>query len=69
VFGANDGDDTITDFDSGSDLISFFGEAAEFADLTIASDIDGNAVVAYEDTTITMQGVGAGDLSATDFLF
>jgi len=55
VFGANDGNDTITDFDQDNDLFHF-GGIASMDDLTVTSD-GTDTTITYGDTTITLQGV------------
>ena len=51
------------------DLIGFNGVTG-FADLDIANNADGNAVITLASgSTITVQGVSASDLTATNFAF
>ncbi|MGD1925036.1 MAG: beta strand repeat-containing protein [Paracoccaceae bacterium] len=70
AFSFGDGFDTIADFEIGTDLIGFEGLSLAFADLVI-TDVSGNARVTYDFTTagqITLTGITAASLSATDFL-
>ncbi|MEL7468831.1 MAG: M10 family metallopeptidase C-terminal domain-containing protein [Pseudomonadota bacterium] len=70
AFSFGDGFDTIADFEIGTDLIGFEGLGLAFADLVI-TDVSGNARVTYDFTTsgqITLTGITAASLSATDFL-
>ncbi|MEM9062146.1 MAG: M10 family metallopeptidase C-terminal domain-containing protein [Pseudomonadota bacterium] len=69
-FSFGDGFDTIADFELGTDLIDFLGLGIGFGDLSI-TDVGGNARVTYDFTTsgqITLTGVAAASLSASDFL-
>ncbi|HRD78972.1 MAG TPA: right-handed parallel beta-helix repeat-containing protein [Hyphomicrobiaceae bacterium] len=70
AFNAGWGADRIEDFQRGRDKIDFVGISGldAFADLTISSSSTG-AVVAYAGQTITLVGVSASALSASDFLF
>ena len=61
------GNDRITDFADGADLIDFRGSGLSFDDLTIAAT-GGAATVAFLADTITIDGM-AGRLGANDFLF
>ncbi|SFE67224.1 choice-of-anchor I family protein [Roseivivax sediminis] len=65
-FGAGDAD-VITDFVDGTDMIRVIGQGG-FGALSITDGDDG-AVVAVADTTITLTGLDAADLSTDDFLF
>ncbi|MEL6997779.1 MAG: M10 family metallopeptidase C-terminal domain-containing protein [Pseudomonadota bacterium] len=70
AFSFGDGFDTIADFEIGTDLIGFEGLGLGFTDLVI-TDVSGNARVTYDFTTtgqITLTGITAASLSATDFL-
>lgn len=69
VLGKNWGDDTITDFKLGTDLIDMSpSSASSFGDLTITNGSNG-AVITYNGDTATLNGVSAGDLDAGDFVF
>ena len=63
--------DTIHNFDAGNDKIDLIGfGAAQFGDLSIADDANGNAVVTTSPgSTITVLGVHAADLGAANFEF
>ncbi len=71
------GQDTISDYNAGVDVISFadlnaMGGSAtgpsSFTDFTI-TEVSGNAVISYGANSITLTGVSAASLSATDFQF
>lgn len=72
VFAPGHGEDTITDFRNGRDMIdiSAFGLSG-FDDLDIAADADGVAVdlTDHGGGTILLQGFDIADLDAADFLF
>jgi len=55
VFGANDGSDTITDFNPAEDKLQLQGVTSPYQ-LNVSSD-GGNTVISYGETTITLQGV------------
>ncbi|SOC07993.1 M10 family metallopeptidase [Rhodobacter maris] len=72
VFLAGDGADLIRDFHAGSDVIDLSGIAglASWADLGGHLSQQGtNAVLSFEDLTITLFHVMAGTLDSQDFLF
>ena len=73
VFGSGHGDDTITDFTDGEDLIdlSQISGIEGFEDLTISADGD-DAIIdlsAHGGGTIRLNDVSVSDLDATDFTF
>ncbi|HEX2113065.1 MAG TPA: CHRD domain-containing protein [Alphaproteobacteria bacterium] len=57
------GDDTITDFEDGTDRIVLTGTATQTIE-----DGDHGAVITFENGTVTLAGVNAADLNADDFL-
>ena len=64
--------DTVHNFDTTADRIDLIGFAgvAKFADLAIADDASGNAVITLANgATITLIGVHAANLSAANFEF
>ncbi len=74
--------DTITDFEVGKDKLEFdyacvhweklgFGEVAEFDDLTIENNSNGDAVITGygDDKSVTLEGVDASELTESDFIF
>ena len=70
LFEVGDGQDTITDFAIGSDLIDLRGTGIAFADLSI-TDMGGNAVIVYDSGTssqITLNGITAASVTESDFL-
>ena len=72
MFGAGHGNDTITDFEDGTDVIdlSALDGITQFDDLTIADDGNGNVVITTSTgDTITLTGVSSEDLDADDFVF
>ena len=70
VFEDNIGTDTITDFETGTDLIDLVALALTggFSDLTI-TDGAGGAVVDTTQGLIVLEGVAAADMTETSFLF
>ncbi|OED47797.1 hypothetical protein AB838_14320 [Rhodobacteraceae bacterium (ex Bugula neritina AB1)] len=69
IFGSGDGQDTVQDFTSGEDLISFlFSPVSSFADLEI-NQSGNNAVIEYGDSSITLIDVQSSTLDASDFTF
>jgi hypothetical protein len=74
VFSQPIGNDTVYGFDTAADQIDLIGYAGftTFADVQahLSDDSAGNAVVALGDgQTVTLQGVSASSLSASDFVF
>jgi len=65
-FRAGYGDDIITDFEDGIDMIRLRG-GLEFEDLTIAQ-VGSDTSITTEELSITLQGVSATDISGDDFL-
>jgi len=66
------GHDTVTDFENGVDHIRLTGIAGvtSFANLTISTNGSGWAVVTLPDgSNITLTGITAGQVDASDFLF
>tara|TARA_R110001583_G_scaffold185291_1_gene345296 strand:+ start:8639 stop:11470 length:2832 start_codon:yes stop_codon:yes gene_type:complete len=65
----DEGDDIISDFADGTDVIKMFD--LEFEDLTI-SVVDGDTVISWasgEGGSVTLTGVAAGQISEADFIF
>ncbi len=67
VFRANQGNDTILDFDRTDDVIRLIGTGMSFGDLDITYS-GGDAVVTLGTGSITLEGISGG-LDATDFVF
>lgn len=68
IFKSGEGNDIITDFNDGFDLIKITSGAASFADITL--DVSGNGtLVSFDDVTIKLKGVDIADIDASDFLF
>ena len=63
--------DTVTDFEDGSDLLDFRSVTgvSGIADLTIADDGSGNAVISFGGDSVTLTGIDIADITAADFLF
>lgn len=66
VFGPGWGQDTVTDFRSGTDLLDLAGTPLSFADLSIFAS-ETATTVAYDTNLITLPGVGA--VAQSDFVF
>lgn len=66
-YGNSYGDDTIRDFEDGSDIIKI-SKAADFAALTIVQD-DTATVIQWNGNTITLENTTATDITSDDFLF
>lgn len=60
---ASFGNDTITDFADGSDLIDL-----DYNDVTIADDGAGNALITHANGTVTLTGVDFADIDQNDFV-
>ena len=73
AFGEGHGDDTITDFADGTDIIdlSDLDGVTSFSDLTIAADTNdaNDTVITTGEGTITLTGVTHTDLDAGNFVF
>jgi Ca2+-binding RTX toxin-like protein len=67
VFAAGCGADTITDFTRRQDKLELSGVAG-FSSLSI-TQVGGDARIAFGTDSITLQGVSAATLTASDFLF
>ncbi|MEQ9640736.1 MAG: hypothetical protein RIM84_11990 [Alphaproteobacteria bacterium] len=72
-FGAMQGSDTITDFEDGTDRMSFVG-VSTFGDLTIVDTDDGAAITLASEgdsptLRVTLTGIAADQLDASDFIF
>lgn len=68
IFGANHGNDTITDL-ARNDTIDLSSLDLMFADISVANDLDGNAIVDTGDGTITLEGVDENSVSEDTFYF
>ena len=64
VFNDGDGDDTVLDFEDGTDTLRV--EAANFAALTITNN-GGNARVDYGGGVVELTGISSGQLTNADF--
>ncbi len=65
------GQDRITDFEDGTDLMDFTALDLQYADLTVSNNSDGDAVVQVTDTDsqVTLTGVDAALINENDFIF
>ncbi|MGR3463243.1 calcium-binding protein [Limimaricola sp.] len=61
------GDDVITDFEDGSDLIAFTRTSLDFEDLTIENQ-GNDTVISYGPSQITLLGIDANSIERDDFL-
>lgn len=66
VFGADGGNDTVTDFTIGEDRLNLTQTGLSFSDLLIVSDLDGTTVQ-FGTTMVFLKSVGS--VSASDFIF
>ena len=70
VFAANEGQDTIADFENGIDLIDLSATSANnMGDLTLGTDVNGFATITIDSTVITLTNTALGDLDPGDFIF
>ncbi|MBU1213177.1 MAG: VCBS domain-containing protein [Alphaproteobacteria bacterium] len=71
IFLGSDGDDTITDFTIGEDVLVFEDTVGVFslADVVLSNDINGNAVVDYGTGTITLLGIDSADLTDSEISY
>ncbi|MEQ9639186.1 MAG: M64 family metallopeptidase [Alphaproteobacteria bacterium] len=67
TFGADQGANTVTDYADGTDMIQVAGVSG-FGDLALTSTPDGTQI-AFLGTTVLLQDVAIGQLSASDFIF
>ncbi len=68
-FGENWGDDTITDFVSGSDQIDMLSADVQFVDLTITQVGADTHISDGAGNSVTLTGVTASTISESDFVF
>ncbi|MBC6436591.1 MAG: hypothetical protein GDA52_00315 [Rhodobacteraceae bacterium] len=68
VFSSGHGNDTITDFEDGVDLIQITASGVGFDDLAIADD-GSDAIVTWDGGSILLTGVAHTALTADDFVF
>jgi Ca2+-binding RTX toxin-like protein len=69
VFDGSWGDDTVTDFEDGIDLLDFTGSGLTFGDLSISQSGSDTLVEDAFGNSITLSGITASDITADDFLF
>ncbi|MCH8863210.1 MAG: hypothetical protein IID51_11945 [Proteobacteria bacterium] len=69
VFSGTWGDDTVTDFEDGVDLLDFSGSGLGFADLTISQSASDTLIEDAFGNSIILEGITATDITADDFLF
>lgn len=64
----DEGDDVITDFTQGRDVIAIYRSRLDFSDITVSGGAD--AIVTINGlTNVTLIGVSSSDVNASDFLF
>lgn len=68
VFGTQSGQDTVLDFEDGTDLIQLTG-GLTFSDLTVTTVASGQRIALASDPSvhITLEGLNPGDITADDF--
>jgi Ca2+-binding RTX toxin-like protein len=69
VFEDNGGNDIVNDFNAVDDRIIIRDGATSFAQLTLTQSTVNNTTVHWGSTTIVLQNVQVGSLTAADFLF
>lgn len=73
VFADGDtGNDRIIGFNEAEgDILDFSGMTGvtDFSSLAVSTDADGNAVVSFGETSVTLEGVDAATLDGSEFLF
>jgi len=69
VFNANDGSDTINDFENGLDKLDLTSLSTSFGALTITDVGVGDVIVDYGTGLFRLRNTTAADLDAGDFLF
>ena len=57
------GDDTVTDFTDGTDLIDL-----DYSEVTVSDDGAGNALITHANGTVTLTGVDYADIDQNDFV-
>ncbi|MHA1129008.1 MAG: M10 family metallopeptidase C-terminal domain-containing protein, partial [Alphaproteobacteria bacterium] len=68
IFKTGDGNDTVTDFQDGIDLIKITGGANSFADL-IVTQSGADTVITFSNVSVTLENIAASDITADDFIF
>jgi hypothetical protein len=68
VLGVGWGHDIVTDFEIGQDLIDLSSLGIGFGDLSL-SEIDGAAVVSYDNNDLVLEAVSIDQIAEADFLF
>lgn len=69
VFDAAWGDDTVTDFEDGSDTLDLSDTSLTFADLTVTQSGSDTIVADADGNSITLTGLTSTDITADDFIF
>ncbi len=71
VFNANDGRDSITDWQDGVDVIQFLSGADDFSDIKVVSSRAGaSTIISYDGGKIVLRGYSdSASITADDFLF
>lgn len=68
LFRRKDGNDAILDFENGVDRIKIKSGAGSFAEVSV-TDLAGDTLVSFANTSITLWNVAHTDIDASDFLF
>lgn len=68
-FGVGWGDDTLSDFQNGEDILDLSALGTNFAALTITALGANNSVVSFGGNSITLLGMQLADVDASDFVF
>ena len=69
VFDGTFGNDTVTDFEDGIDLLDFSGSTLTFADLTITQSGADSLIEDGLCNSITLTGITSTDITVDDFIF
>ncbi|MDE4063695.1 calcium-binding protein [Phaeobacter gallaeciensis] len=68
IFKGADGNDSITDFQDGLDIILIKSGASSFAELEI-SRLGSDTIIDFSSVTITLNDISPTDITASDFIF
>ncbi len=75
-FNFGSGNDVVTDFTDGADLIDLSATGLTFADLTVSNTGSGDTLIGYDDGNastpldeLTLTGISAAQITASDFVF
>ena len=68
MFFAGSGNDTIRDFEDGTDITEFRDMVDSFADLTLTQS-GANTIITSANGTITVRDINVAELTVDDFVF